>query len=542
MKQRLINISFILFLILTQSYAFQKSNTPPQNVNKPNILLIVADDMGYADLGCFGSDILTPNIDALAAEGVRFSNFYSAPSCAPTRAALITGTDNHVAGVGSQFHRNDEQWGYEGRLSKRVVTIPQVLKTVNYQTYMVGKWHLGSREEDLAERKGFDKSFIMYQGAGNHHNNVGFEAPDRPSTYALNGEVVDWPKDEYSTDLYTDYLINFIKEGDNDKPFFAFAAYTSPHWPLQVAPEYWKKYEANYVEGYEVLRKRRLNALKAKGLIDENHPLPPLHPDVKAWDSLSPKEQKIEIRKMALYAGMLENLDANIGRLIQQLKDNGTYNNTLIVFMSDNGAAYRDFYESGPFAEFLQANYDNSYENMGAPDSFVSYGPQWAEAGSAPFRYFKQYMYEGGVRTPLIIRHPNVKNKGSINKEKITLTDLAPTFYEVATADYPETYNGNTIYPLKGKSALDMLSSDTKQIHSNTDTYIMEHHHHVLVRQGNWKLVNPGEAWNDSKFELYNIVNDPSESIDVKTEHLDIYNALLKIWLAYKKENKIVRY
>lgn len=535
--------SILVLTALSICWSCKKVKAIENQDVRPNILLIVADDMGYADLGCFGSDISTPNIDALAAEGLRFTNFYSAPSCAPTRASLLTGADNHMAGLGSQFYKRREQWGYEGYLSDRVVTIPQVLTENNYQNYMVGKWHLGGKADQLPHQKGFQQSFVMHQGAGNHYNNMGFEGKDLPSKYSLNGKSMDWPENAYSTDLYTDYLIDFITKGQtNNKPFFAFAAYTSPHWPLQVDSSYWKKYEVHYKDGYEALRARRLETLKAEGIVAKDHPLPPLYPNITPWDSLSPEQQKVETRKMAIYAGMLENLDDNVGRLISTLKANGMYQNTVIIFMSDNGAAYRDFYNVGPFTEFLQANYDNSYENMGSASSFVSYGGQWAEAGSAPFRYLKRFTFEGGIRVPFVIRTPDGNKEGGLNHSFVTLTDLAPTFYELTKAQYPEIYNNREIQPLPGTSILPLLNGTAMEIHADDEAWTMEHHHHALVRKGPWKLVNPGMMWDESKFELYNIVEDPAEQKNIKEEHLDIYEELLETWRNFKNDYNVRRY
>lgn len=525
--------------ILTIQGCFQHADDSA-SPHAPNILLIVADDMAYSDLGSFGSEISTPNIDALAAEGTRFTQFYSLPSCAPTRASLLTGTNNHVAGVGSQFNRPGTTWGYEGFLTDRVLTIPQILGQNGYQNYIVGKWHLGMEQDQLADAKGFQKSFILHQGAANHHDNLGFEANDLPSIYSLNGTQVDWPKGQYSTDTYTDYLIDFINQGsDSGKPFFAFAAYTSPHWPLQVADEYWKKYEALYKDGYEVLRSQRLSGLKKEGIIAEDYLLPELHSSVAPWDSLSAEQQKIEVRKMALYAGMMENLDNNVGRLIEHLKIIGEYDNTIIVFMSDNGAAYRDFYEAGPFKAFLQANYDNAYENMGKASSFVSYGIPWAEAGSAPFKFFKRFTYEGGIRVLMIIKDPKAILKGNIKSGFVTLTDLAPTFYQLAGANYPKEIEGQQIYPLQGKSMLALLREGIDEIHAPTDTWIVEHHKHVLVRKGDWKLINPGKQLEESQFQLFNIVNDPIESTDLKLINPVKYNELLVHWRKFKEDNRI---
>lgn len=535
-------VPFFLLLAFTMGFFTSCSNTSgtEDGDELPNILLLVADDLGYADLGCFGSNIRTPNIDQLAAEGVLFTRFHSAPSCAPTRASLLSGADNHMAGVGSQFHRTGDQWGYEGYLTDRVVLLPQLLGDHGYRTYMTGKWHLGGEKDQLAHARGFDRSFILHQGAANHYNNLGFVSSNAPSIYSLDGKEVSWPENGYSTDVYTDYLIRFIEEDrERNQPFFAFAAYTSPHWPLQVDESYWKKYEGKYDEGYEVLRKQRLQSLKDADIISEDRKLPPKLPMVPDWDSLSPDQQRKESRKMELYAGMVENLDYHVGRIINYLKKIGEYRNTLIVFLSDNGAAAENFYERGPFTEFLQANYDNSYENMGSPTSFVSYDHKWAEAGSAPFRYHKQYTYEGGIRTPMIIRYPGNDKPGRKYRGFVTLTDLAPTFYDLAGIEFPSEYKGNEIHPLEGTSLMPVLNGENGQVHSAEEAWIMEHNHHALVRKGRWKLVNPQNGWDEDDFELYDLEEDPEESIDVKAQHPEIYRELLGAWEEYRENYRI---
>jgi len=535
-------VPLLLLLAFTMGFFTSCSNTSgtEDGDELPNILLLVADDLGYADLGCFGSNIRTPNIDQLAAEGVLFTRFHSAPSCAPTRASLLSGADNHMAGVGSQFHRTGDQWGYEGYLTDRVVLLPQLLGDHGYRTYMTGKWHLGGEKDQLAHARGFDRSFILHQGAANHYNNLGFVSSNAPSIYSLDGKEVSWPENGYSTDVYTDYLIRFIEEDrERNQPFFAFAAYTSPHWPLQVDESYWKKYEGKYDEGYEVLRKQRLQSLKDADIISEDRKLPPKLPMVPDWDSLSPDQQRKESRKMELYAGMVENLDYHVGRIINYLKKIGEYRNTLIVFLSDNGAAAENFYERGPFTEFLQANYDNSYENMGSPTSFVSYDHKWAEAGSAPFRYHKQYTYEGGIRTPMIIRYPGNDKPGRKYRGFVTLTDLAPTFYDLAGVEFPSEYKGNEIHPLEGTSLMPVLNGENGQVHSAEEAWIMEHNHHALVRKGRWKLVNPQNGWDEDDFELYDLEEDPEESIDVKARHPEIYRELLGAWEEYRENYRI---
>lgn len=518
-------------------FSCKQEISPPK---PPNILLIVADDLGYADLGSFGGDIDTPNLDELANQGIRFSRFHSSPLCATSRAMFLTGNNNHIAGMGIQGRREGVE-GYEGYLSERIITIPQLLQTKGYHTYMAGKWHLGPEPEHHPGNKGFEKFFITPQGGANHYNNSGI-LPQAPiSKYYENGNESEWPEGAYSTDFYTDKLIEYIGSNAEDgKPFFTFAAYTSPHWPLQVDEKYWKKYEGRYDAGYEELKRQRFESLKKAGMIPKDALMPPSHPSVKAWDSLSPEEQKMEVRKMELYAGMVDNLDFNIGRLIQYLKKIGEYENTLIVFMSDNGAAAEDFYYEDGFKELIRENHTDAYEAMGKPNSFISYGPQWAEAGSSPFKYYKGFTTEGGMIVPMIMSGPGVENKGSINDSFLTLLDLAPTFYELADADYPEEWNGKVVKPLLGASLLPVLTGEKQAIHAEDYVFGMEHNGYAMLRKGNWKLLITIRPFELKNFELYNLQTDLSEQQDLKETKPEKYQELLLEWDKFSKQVGIV--
>jgi arylsulfatase A-like enzyme len=518
-------------------FSCQQEISPPK---PPNILLIVADDLGYADLGSFGGDIDTPHLDELANRGIRFSRFHSSPLCATSRAMFLTGNNNHVAGMGIQGRREGVA-GYEGYLSERIITIPQLLQTKGYHTYMAGKWHLGAEPEHHPGNKGFEKFFITPQGGANHYNNAGILPQAPVSKYYENEREVEWPEGAYSTDFYTDKLIEYIGSNAEDgKPFFTFAAYTSPHWPLQVDEKYWKKYEGRYDAGYEELKRQRFESLKKAGMIPEDALLPPSHPSVKAWDSLSPEEQKMEARKMELYAGMVDNLDYNIGRLIQYLKKIGEYENTLIVFMSDNGAAAEDFYYEDGFKELIRENHTDAYEAMGKPNSFISYGPQWAEAGSSPFKYYKGFTTEGGMNVPMIISGPGVENKRSINDSFFTLLDLAPTFYELADADYPEEWNGKVVKPLLGASLLPVLTGKKQAIHAEDYVFGMEHNGYAILRKGTWKLLNTKRPFELKNFELYNLEKDLSEQQDLKDNYPEKYQELLQEWEKFSKQVGVV--
>ena len=524
----------ILFLIagmLSCSYSSQKNKAD----QRPNILLLVADDLGYADLGCYGGDIRTPNIDNLAATGLRFSRFYTSPLCAPTRAMLLSGNDNHIAGMGKQSLKTSE-FGYEGRLTDRVATIPQVLRSAGYHTYMAGKWHLGMDNPHL---KGFEHSFVLIRGAGNHYNDQGLFADTPVSLYTEDGQPARWKTGNYSTDFYTDKLIEYIDRYRGDgKPFFAFAAYTSPHWPLQVDDSYWKKYTGRYDDGYEKLKERRLESLKNAGMIPKDAVLPPNHERVKPWDSLTAEEKKKESRKMELYAGMVDNLDFNIGRLIQHLKNIGEYGNTLVLFMSDNGAAAEDFYYHASLGPFIRKHFNDDHESMGKPNSFISYGPQWAEAGSSPFRHFKGLTTEGGIVTPMIISGPGVVRKNEINHNLVTLMDIAPSFYEVAKTEYPPTFRSKNLYPLKGKSILPVVSGAADEVHSSEYVFGLEHDGRAMLRKGHWKITNNTRPFLPENFALYDLSKDLAELHDLKNRQMDKYKELLQEWSKFSNEIK----
>ena len=526
----------LLFIIL---YSCDKPIKQVQKIKQPNILLLVADDLGYADMGCYGGDIETPNIDRLASNGIRFSRFHTSPLCAPTRAMLLSGNDNHMAGMGIQGYVTDE-FGYEGRLTERIVTIPQVLRTAGYHTYMAGKWHLGGEKLSNPHHKGFDHSFINIRGAGNHYNDQGIFEETPTTLYTEDGKPAKWKNGKYSTDFYTDKLIEYIgKNKDDEKPFFAFAAYTSPHWPLQVDKKYWKKYEGMYDDGYEKLKERRLESLKRAGMIPEDAVLPPNHSRVKPWNSLTDKEKKKESRKMELYAGMVDNLDHNIGRLIRYLKDIGEFENTLIVFMSDNGAAAEDFYHDDHYGPFIREHFNVDFENMGNPDSFISYGPQWAEAGSSPFRYFKGLTTEGGMVAPMIISGPGIEKQNIIDHAFVTLMDIAPTFYELAGATYPKTFNNKEVYDLRGNSLISYISGKAEKVHDSNYVFGLEHANRAMLRKGDWKITNIQRPFLAENFKLYNISNDLAELHDLKGIEKEKYEELLKEWKDFSNEIKV---
>ena len=531
--------SCLVLLILLSSASCSVKGKENKLDQRPNIILLVADDLGYADLGCYGGDIETPNIDMLAASGLRFSSYHTAPLCAPTRAMLLSGNDNHIAGMGRQGLTTDE-FGYEGKLTSRIATIPQILSKSGYHTYMAGKWHLGETPEANPHQKGFEHSFAMLDGAANHYNDQGLFEGNPISPYTEDGMPATWEDGDFSTDFYTDKLIEYINRHKEDKkPFFAFAAYTAPHWPLQVDEKYWKKYEGRYDDGYDKLKQKRLQSLKKAGLIPENTVLPPNLESIKYWESLSEKEKMKESRKMELYAGMVDNLDFNVGRLIQHLKEMGVYENTLIVFMSDNGAAGNDFYNNDRFGPFIREHFNDDYENMGQTNSFISYGAPWAEAGSSPFRHFKGFTTEGGMTSAMIISGPNVERKNEIHHGLTTVMDIAPTFYEATNTEYPKIFENNSLYPLKGSSIIPLARGESEEVHPSDYVFGFEHNNKAMIRKGKRKITNDKRPFSIQNFELFDLSIDLGEQNDLKELEPNKYEELLMEWSKFSEEIKV---
>ncbi len=526
----------ILLVILNDISQAQTGHSPDP---RPNILLIIADDLGYADVGAYGSDIKTPNIDALADEGMLFSQFHTGPSCGPTRAMLMSGNNNHVAGMARQLSiglLGSPVRGYENSLSDQIVPFPRLLQSAGYDTYMTGKWHLGLDAEHSPHAAGFSRSYALLDGGGSNFDAVGFK--EGGSTYREDEALVEYPVGQYSTNLYTDRLIGYIDaDKNNGKPFFAFASYTAPHWPLQVPDEYLDLYAGYYNDGYDSLRERRFASLQEAGIVPLSSELPPRNDAITPWDDLDAEQQRYESRKMELYAAMLDNLDDNIGRLFDYLKTNDLYDNTLIIFMSDNGAGGGDFYESGPYKEYLRAHYDNAYEKMGTAESFVSYDTSWAEAGAAPFNRIKGYSRQGGIVSAMIAAGPGVARRGVIDSTYLTVMDIAPTFLEIAGATYPVN---DEIQPMLGESMAAFLAGDADAVHDDDYVTTMFHRSRAYLRQGDWKISNLNPPFDESRFELFNLREDPGESRNLAEDEPEKMAELIALWRVERKRFGII--
>jgi|TARA_B110000263_G_C15298820_1_gene506886 arylsulfatase A-like enzyme len=520
--------SFYLLFILFSCEIINHSSD-----QRKNVLIILADDLGYSDLGCFGSEISTPNIDFLASSGTIFSNFYTSPLCAPSRAMLLSGNDNHVSGIGIQAF-SSPNYGYEGILSNRVAILPEVLKINGYKSYMVGKWHIGGDPYN----RGFDKTFALLPGAFSHYDN---NKPIRgypDSAFSENGKKRFWDVGKYSSDFYTDKLIEFLEPVDKD-PFFAYASFTAPHWPLQVDEKYSNNYKGIYDEGYDVLKIKRFNSLKGKNIIHKEKVFPSFETLYSSWDKLDDYEKSVESRKMEIYAGMIENLDFNVGRIIKFLKENGLYDNTVILFMSDNGAAGEDFYYNNTYGNYIQENFNYDYEDMGKPNSFVSLGVGWAEAITSPFRLYKGYTTSGGMKSPLIISGIN-ENKISSSNEFLSLLDIAPSIYDLLNIKYPLFFNNNELSPPIGESVIPYLKSESSIIHKDDYVFAFEHSGNSFLKKGEWKIINTIQPFNVSNFELYNIKNDISEITNKKNMNREIYDDLIVEWNNFSKSRRLI--
>lgn len=486
---------------------------------RPNILLIVADDLGYFDIGAFGGEIDTPNLDSLANKGVRFRQLRAAPVCAPSRAMLMTGMDNHLVGIGAQFPRDAQIGapGYEGFLSPNVETIAEMLHGAGYETFMAGKWHLGREEQHSPASRGFDSSFALLLGAAGHFDMSG-PGPGEglKALYRENGKLVEeLPVDFYSTDFYTDRIIKDIDQSlSNDKPFFAYVAYTSPHWPLQAPEEILDKYKGAYDEGYEAICHARFEKAIKLGVISDNTDFNGCRSLNMPWANLNDEEKRREARIMEIYAAMVHNLDENIGRIIARLAAVGELENTFILFMSDNGADGMRRENMPAVSKWIDENFDNSFDNLGRPGSYVSTGQNWASVSMSPMRDFKGTASEGGIRVPAIAAYSGIDRRGGWVNGRVTIRDVAPTFMELAGA----TPSPDAAISVQGRSFLGELRDPGKPSHPENEVFAWENDGSIALLQGDYKLVRNAGQGDDSGWKLFNLAKDPFETTDISAD------------------------
>ena len=526
----------------------------PALAKRPNIVIIVGDDLGFADLGAFGSEINTPNLDALAREGVRFANFYTHASCSPSRSMLLTGVDTHLNGLGNMDEWTaPNQWGldgYEGYLNSRVVTLPQLLKGVGYHTYMVGKWHMGKTPEHIPAARGFERDFSLLDGAASYWDMTNFTAAAPKTVFTEDGRYLTrLPPDYYATRTYTDKLIGFIDFNRGDgKPFFAYVAHQAPHDPYHLPREWRNRHVGEYDQGWDVVRQARLKRQIELGIMPAGTKL-----SERMWFLpdpivLAPLSRAIAGKKMELYAGMVENLDFHVGRLVDHLKQIGEYENTIFIVFGDNGAEGTDLFKQiagNPGTRdylFAAINWSQTHPNAwGDPGSYPYYGAQWAQVSMTPFSQYKGFLAEGGIRNALIVSGAPVKRpKGSINHGLMHIGDLMPTLLEIAGASYPKSHAGREVPPLMGKSWGQVLAGQAESPRTEQDYIGWEIFGNRAVRQGDWKLRWVIKPLGKSDWELFNVTTDPAERNDLAAERPDKVKALVALWDSYVRANNVV--
>lgn len=541
---QLLAVAFLSALAFTSAHADDK---------KPNILLIIADDMGYSDITCFGGEVQTPHIDALAKSGVRATNFYVAPTCSPTRSMLLTGCDHHVAGLGTMEEtlvpEQKGKPGYEGHLNDRVVPVAKVLREAGYHTYWAGKSHLGYEPHLWPAAMGFERDFTMLQGGGSNWSDMMNPHSHPPKlNFTLNGKPLDkLPDDHFSSEAYTNFIIKSNEEHRADgKPFFAYLSFQAVHSPFAAPDDWLDKYKGVYDKGYDAIREERLARMKELGIVSKDTVLSPRVPQVPAWDTLTPEQKKLSARRMEVYAAMLANMDHHIGRLVDHLKQTGQYENTLVVFLSDNGAeplelaALIDTVFSAEAKNWFLENFDSRPENWGRKGSATDYGAAWAQVGSTPFRFYKAWTAEGGIRTPMVIAGAGVKNAGAIKTSIMQATDLVPTFLELAGVKHPSEAD-KKLAPLRGKSLAPLLSGKTESVRTEEDWIGEELFGNRMIRQGDWKICRILKgAGGTGEWELFNLKTDPAETTDLAKREPEKTKAMLALWEEYVAENGVI--
>jgi arylsulfatase len=565
------------------AFAQQQSsstNSTDQTGTRPNILLIMGDDLGFSDIGSFGSEISTPNLDTLAKNGMILTNYHAMPTCSPARTALLTGVDNHIGGLGAMAEtlvsNQMGKPGYEGYINHRVVTVAELLRDAGYNTMMAGKWHLsghGYHNGTTPYDRGFQDSFSLLQGGANHFNSD----PERPAdavTFVHNNAIVSRPDNTtYSADLYTNTLIDQIKKVEgNGKPLFMYLSFQEGHSPFQAPQAYINKYQGVYQVGYDKIREERFAKQKGLGLWPANTSIPKAIPGVPAWNNLTSQEQNYRAKVLAVHAAMIEDMDYNIGKVIQYLKSTGKYANTLIMFASDNGSAepieMDKFAASGATPQELKAflgKYDNTIANLGSANSFFNYGAWGTAMSVSPLSYFKSTMGEGGVRAPFVIKPPQeaaatnttaasppllstsssstTSNQSQLKiiKAFVDVTDITPTILDYPGVQPPgPTYHGMAVHPIMGKSLRPLLEGKVEKVYADNEPIAKEFADNTAVYMGDWKAEKNLPPFSDGKWHLYNYVSDIGENNDISAQHPDILSKMLSYYNTYAKDVGVI--
>ena len=562
-KSSVLFAAFLLSITLTSTTATADTHTEKKGASKrPNVVILIADDMGYGDIGAYGSEIKTPNVDKLAQEGMQFTNFHVGATCSPTRTMMISGVDNHRAGLGNMLEiMADNQFdkpGYEGHLNDSVVSIATVLKDAGYHTYMAGKWHLGSTSETSPAARGFERSYNLAESGADNWVEQPYAPMYKRVHYFEDGKEVSLPKENYySSDFYTQKIIDYIESGrGDDKPFFVWLGYQAVHYPHQAPKAFIDKYDGVYDAGWDVLRNQRLAKQKQLGIVSADVKLDQkldkagikdwTYPD---WNALSEEEKSFNARRMQTYAGMADNMDHNIGKLLAYLEKIGEADNTLVIFLADNGAdpntlpmnpAYTDWYNKNYDYTYME-DYKGDYSAMGQKGSYADYGPGWAAHANTPHSYFKTFSTEGGLRVPFIARMPGTIPAGKKTNTFAYVKDIYPTILELVDVEMPgNTYKGKRIYAPDGTSALAVLTGKADQIHPEDEAIGYELSGSSAVFRGNYKLSKNPKPKGTNEWELYDIVADPSELHNLAKVKSELVKEMANLYAQYEKDNGVI--
>lgn len=513
---------------------------PALGDDRPNILVVILDDIGFTDLGAYGSEIATPNMDAIAARGAQFTNFHVAPTCAPTRAMLMTGVDSHRTGIPTLEHlvipEYQGQFGHEGELNTAVATIAEHLSAASYQSFITGKWHLGRSATALPAARGFDRSFILdSSGADNWEHRPYLPHYTRAEWWEDFQPVHSLPDDFYSSQFLTDRLIDYIGEGDADRPFFAVLSLQANHIPLQAPREFTERYAGRYDAGWDALRHERHRAAIERGLVPPDTRLAALPPTLRDWESLSRNEREFVIASREVAAGMLEAADHNVGRLMDWLESEGRLENTIIIVLSDNGPEYNRPIDNRSFDVWLTLQgYSRNTARLGERGTYAFIGPEWAAASASPLSLFKFHAGEGGLRVPLIVAGPGVERHGLISGFSF-VTDIAPTLLELAGAAALEGRE-----PITGRSLVPVLSGDADTIYGPDESVGLEMSGMAALWRGDWKLTRSLPPHGDGQWRLFNLATDPGEAHDLAAAEPALLAELMAEYAAYEARAGVI--
>lgn len=533
---------------------------------RPNILAIMGDDLGFSDLGSFGSEISTPNLDVLAKEGKVLTNYHTNPVCSPARVAFLTGVDNHIGGIGTMYENIAPNQvgkpGYETYINNRVVTVAELLRDSGYDTLMSGKWHLsgsGNKNGSAPYDRGFEDVLTVLSSGAQHFNGDAYYFGGHP-IFMRNGTVVPRPDSgTYSNDLYTNVMLDQIKNHKDDrKPLFMYLSFQVGHSPFQAPQEFIKKYDGVYDVGYDKIREQRFEKQKQLGVWPADMKLPQRVPKTSTWDSLSTDEKAYRAKILAVHAAMIEDMDYNIGKVIKYLKDIGQYNNTLVMFTSDNGSSepipMSALAGTGVSHEESKAFYDrfnNTLANLGNANSLINYADWGAVSSVSPLSWFKATQGEGGVRPPFVIKLPGVSNNNNNNHQSsktdivnafVHVNDMTPTFLDYAGIQSPgSTYKGHPVHPIMGKSLKPLLEGKVAKVYADDEPVAQEMFNNTAVFMGQWKAEKLfGPPITDGKWHLYNIIEDIGENTDLANQHPEILQKMISAYDKYSKDVGVV--